>query len=124
LRKEQVVGVGTVDTADLVDVAEALGDQECRSGARALQQRVDGNGGSMKEQVRVAEVDTGTVQGVLNPVDELVVSGERLAEAQLACCLVEGSKVGEGPADVHGDAQTWGFGGSGFEGHGRYLSLQ
>ena len=124
LAEEQVVGVGAVDAADLVDVAEALGHQERRPGTRALEQRVDGDGGTVEEQVRIAKGDTGTVQGVLDPVDELVVGGEGLAEAQLAGCLVEGGEVGEGPADVDGDAQPWEFGRSGFEGHGRYLSLQ
>jgi hypothetical protein len=105
LVEEQVVGVGPVHAADLVDVAEALGDQQRGIGARALQQRVDRDGRAVQEQVAVAQVDVGAVQGGLDAVDQRAVGGQRLAEQQLARGLVERGHVGEGAADVDGDAQ-------------------
>jgi hypothetical protein len=84
LVEEQVVGVGPVHAADLVDVAEALGDQQRGVGARALQQRVDRDGRAVQEQVAVAQVDVGAVQGGLDAVDQRAVGGQRLAEQQLA----------------------------------------
>ena len=122
LAEEQVVGVGAVDAADLVDVAETLRDQQRGPGAGPLQQRVDGDGGAVEEQVRVPKGDARPVDGVLDPFDQRAVGGERLAEAQLARRFVEGGEVGEGAADVDGDAHVGG--GRGVECHGRYLSLQ
>jgi hypothetical protein len=50
LAEEQIVGVRPVDAADLVDVAEALGDEERGLGARALQDGIDGDGGAVEKQ--------------------------------------------------------------------------
>ena len=46
----QIVGVGPVDAADLVDVAEALGGDQRGLGAGALQDGVDGDGRAVQEQ--------------------------------------------------------------------------
>ena len=54
LAEEQVVGVGPVDAPDLVDVAEALGDQQRRLRAVALEQRVDRDRRAVQEQIAVA----------------------------------------------------------------------
>ena len=48
----QIVGVGPVDAADLVDVAEALGGHQRGLGAGALQDGVDGDGRAVQEQAR------------------------------------------------------------------------
>ena len=52
LLEEEIVGVGPVDAADLVDVAEALGDEQRGLGAGALQDGVDGDGRAVQEQAR------------------------------------------------------------------------
>src|SRR5689334_24024587 len=59
LAEEQVVGVGPVDAADLVDVAKALGDEERGPGAGALQDRVDRHRRAVQEQPCRAEVAAG-----------------------------------------------------------------
>ncbi len=105
LREEQVVGVGPVDAADLVDVAKAFGDQQRGVGAGALQQRVDGDGRAVQEQVGVLHIQPGAVQRVLDAVDEVCMRGQGLAEMQRAGALVERRQIGEGAADVDGDAQ-------------------
>jgi hypothetical protein len=52
LAEKQVVGVRPIDTTDLVDVAEAFGDEERGLGALALQNGVDGDGGTVQKQPR------------------------------------------------------------------------
>src|SRR5215813_13656149 len=44
LLEEQVVGIGTIDAANLVDVAEAFGDDERGARAGAFEDGVDGDG--------------------------------------------------------------------------------
>jgi hypothetical protein len=105
LVEEQVVRVRPVDAADLVDVAEALGDEERRPGPVALEQRVDRDRRAVQEQVAVAPVDLRAVDRVLDAVDELAVGRERLAEQEAAARLVERGHVGERAADVDGDAK-------------------
>ncbi len=70
LPKEQVIGVGPVDAADLVDVAEALGDQQCGPGAGALQDGVDRHRRAMQEQPGRAELATGLFDALVDAVDE------------------------------------------------------
>ncbi len=56
LLEEQIVGVGPVDAADLVDVAEALASSAARSrGAGALQDGVDRDRRAVQEQLRRGE---------------------------------------------------------------------
>ncbi len=50
LAEEEIVGVRPVDAADLIDVAEALGNEERGLGARALQDCIDGDGGAVEKQ--------------------------------------------------------------------------
>ena len=105
LVEKEVVGIGAVDAADFVDVAETFGDQQRGVGAVALQQRVDRDGGTVQEQVAVLQVDLCAVQRGLDAVDQLAVGGQGLAEQQLAGGFVKSRHVGEGAADVDGDAQ-------------------
>ena len=55
LLEEQIVGVRPVDAADLVDVAEAFGDEQRGLGAGALQDGVDGDGRAVQEQRRPSD---------------------------------------------------------------------
>ena len=106
LAEEEIVGVGTIDAADLVDVAEAFRDQQGRLRAVALQQCVDGDRRTMKEEIGILRLDLGNLHGVLDATDELSVGRERLAEVKFACVFVEGCEVGEGAADVDGNAKA------------------
>ena len=105
LVEEQVVGIGAIDAADLVDVAKAFGNQERGPGASALQQRVDGNRRAMQEELAFAQIDVRAVERALDPVDQFAMRRQRLAEQQLAAGLVERGHVGERAANVDGDAQ-------------------
>ena len=113
LGEEQVVGVGPIDTTDLVDVAKPLGDQQGRAGPVAFEQRVDGDGGAMQEQVAVGQVDARTVERVLNALVQVAMGGQGLAKGDLARGLVKAGHVGEGAADVDGHAQRGRSGGHG-----------
>ncbi len=50
LLEEEIVGIGPVDAADLVDVAKALGDEQRGLGAGALEDGIDGDGRAVQEQ--------------------------------------------------------------------------
>ncbi len=71
LSEKQVVRVGPVDAADLVDVAKALGDQQRGARAGALQHRVDGDRRAMQEQPRLVVAGTGTVYAVRDAIDQI-----------------------------------------------------
>jgi hypothetical protein len=106
LGEEQVVGVGTVDASDFIDIAETLRDQQRRLGAGALEQGVDGDGRTVQEQTAVLDVRAGAVERVLDAVDQLAVRGQGLAEGQFAGAFVQDRQVGEGAADVDREAQV------------------
>ena len=106
LAEIQVVGVRPVDAPDLVDVAKALGDEQRGLRAGALDHGVDGDGRSVQEQRGVAKARTGLGYALRDALDEAPGSRQRLAEQQPAAALVERSDVGEGAADVGGEACT------------------
>ncbi len=100
LLEEQVVGIGPVDPADLVDVAEPLGGDQRRLRAGALKDRVDRNRRAVQEQARRAERGAGLCDPGLDAVDQAVRRRQRLAQQQRAGGLVERRDVGERPADI------------------------
>ena len=104
LLEEQVVGVRPVDAADLVDVAEAVGDQQRGLGAGALQDRVDRDRRAVQEQSRRAIVAAGLLDAAVDAVDQPLRRRQRLAEGQRAGLVVEHRDVGEGAADIGGEA--------------------
>ena len=104
LLEEQVVGVRPVDAADLVDVAEAFGDQQRGLRAGALQDRVDRHRRAVQEQPGRAIVAAGLLDPAIDAVDQPLRRRQRLAEAQRAGLVVEHRDVGEGAADVGGEA--------------------
>src|SRR5256885_1445330 len=59
----------------------------------------------MQEQMAVAPVDARAVYRGLDAVDQLAMRGQGLAEQQPAAGLVERRHVGEGAADIDGNAQ-------------------
>jgi len=66
----------------------------------ALQNGVDRNGGTVKEQTRTGELRAGLRHPILHAGDEPRRGCERLSEAELPGRLVEGGDIGEGPAHV------------------------
>ncbi len=50
LLEEQIIRIRPVDPADLVDVPEAVGDEQRGPGAFALEDGVDGDGLAVQEQ--------------------------------------------------------------------------
>ena len=107
LGEKQVVGVGPIDPADLVDVAKTFGDQERRLGTGSLEQRVDDNGRAVQEQVALGQVNPGAIEGVLDALVQMPVGRQGLAKGDLAPGLVKAGHVGEGAANIDGDAQAW-----------------
>jgi hypothetical protein len=106
LAKEQVVGIRPVDAPDLVDVAEAFGDDQRGPGAGALQDGVDGDGRAVEEQAGGGIVGAGLLDAGGDPLDQMVRRRQRLAEAELAGALVERRHIREGAADIGGQPQT------------------
>ena len=108
LLEEQIVGIRPVDAADLVDVAEALGDQQRGPGALALEDGVDGDGGAVEKQSRGPVVAPGLVDPGIDAFDQ--PSGvDSLAERQIAGPLIEGGDIREGAADIGGEAKAVGL---------------
>ena len=114
LLEEQVVGVGTVDAADLVDVAKALGDQEPGLRPRALEDGVDGDGGAVQKQPGGAIIAAGLGDAGIDAFDQPLRRQQRLAESKPAGALVEHGDIGEGAADIGGQADPGGAGSGGF----------
>ena len=104
LVEEQVVGLRPVDAADLVDVAEALRGEQRAFRAAALQDGVDRDRGAVQEHPRRREARAGLADAALDAGDEPLRRGQRLAEPERAGGLVERRHVGEGAADVGGQA--------------------
>ena len=102
LAEKKVVRVGTVDAADLVDVAEALGDEERRARPGALEHRVDGDGRAVQEERRIGVGATRLRHALRDALDEMRGRGERFAEQKPAALRIEGGHIGERAADVGG----------------------
>ena len=102
----EIVGVGPVDAADLVDVAEAVGGDQRGLGAGALQHGVDGDRRAVQEQVRRGVVAAGLLDAAADAVDQPLRRRQRLAEGQPPGLVVEHRDVGEGAADVGREAEV------------------
>src|SRR5262245_31494928 len=106
LSEEQVVGIGAVDAADLVDVAEAFGDEKRGLGARALQDGVDGDRGAVQEQAGGSVVASRLLHSGIDAVDQAFRRRQGLAEAQIAGAVIEDGDVGERAADIGGETKV------------------
>ena len=104
--EEQIVGVRPVDAADLVDVAEAFGDEQRGAGAGALQDGVDGDGRAVQEQRRGAIIAAGFGDAGGYALDQMRRRRQRLAERERAGFVVEYRDVGEGAADIRREPQS------------------
>ena len=110
----EIVGVGPVDAADLIDVAEALGRHQRGLGAGALQHGVDGDGRAVQEQAGRAAYSLPAFSTPLaDAVDQTIRRRQRLAEGQPAGLVVEYRDVGEGAADVGREADVGAVAGAG-----------
>jgi hypothetical protein len=96
----EIVGVGPVDAADLVDVAEAVGGDQRGPGAGSLQHGVDGDRRAVQEQARRGVVAAGLLDAVADAVDQPPRRRQRLAEGEPPGLVVKHRDVGEGAADV------------------------
>ena len=105
LAEEQIVGVGPVDASDLVDVAKALGDEQRRARAGALEHRVDGDGRAVEKQRGGAVIAAGLGDACGNALDQMRRGRQRLAERELAGLFVKHRNVGERAADIGGKPQ-------------------
>src|SRR5689334_23846218 len=105
--EEQVVGVRAVDAADLVDIAETLGDEERGAGAFALEQRIDHHGRAVQEELGIAEARAGLFHALRDAVDHSLRRAECLAEQQLPGRGIEICHVGKRAADVGGEATSF-----------------
>ena len=106
LAEEQIIGVRPVDAADLVDVAEALRDDERGLRAGALQDGVDGDGRAVEKKPGLGIARAGLLDAGCDALDEMVGRRERLAEGEGSGARVEGGDVGESAADVGGETQA------------------
>ena len=103
--EKQVVSVRAIDAANFINVAKTFGDQQGRARTTAFEQRVDGNRRAVQKKIAVLDAGTRAIECVLNAFDKFSVRGKRLAKKQLTAAFVKGDHVGEGAADVHGDAE-------------------
>src|SRR5262245_17992024 len=106
LPKEQIVRVGPVDAADLVDVAEAFGGEERGFGAGALQDGVDRDGRAVQEQPCRAEVAAGLLDALADAVDQALRRRQDLAGGERAGALIEHRDVGEGAVNIGSKADV------------------
>ena len=70
LAEEEIVGIRPVDAADLVDIAEALGDEERGLGALALQDGIDGDGGAVEKQSSGLVIAARLLNPGVDPLDQ------------------------------------------------------
>ena len=108
LLKEEVIGIGPVDPADLIDVAKSLGDEERCPRPLALQDRIDGNRGAVHEKPGGGVVTAGLAHALGNAVREMIRGREHLAEAQRAAAVIKHGHIGERATDIRRQTQTGG----------------
>jgi hypothetical protein len=103
-RAVEVERVGQAQALKLQHVAKAVRDEEAEPGARALDQRVHGDGGAVDDRADLAEVDAVLVrqafQAQAHRLGKLGGGRWHLEPDQFAGRRVEEGEVGEGPADV------------------------
>src|SRR4029077_6644514 len=91
---------------DLINVAEAGGDDERGARTRALQHGVDRNRRSMQEQRGVAENGIGPSNAVLDAIDKALRCRQCLAEPQRSRALIKYGHIRKGATDISGNART------------------
>ena len=105
LAEEEIVGVRTIDAANLVNVTKPLCDEQNGLGPVPLQQRVDRDGRAVKEQICVLRFDFRDRHRVFDAADELSVRRQRLAEVQFPGVFVEGCEIRKSATDVDGNSE-------------------
>jgi hypothetical protein len=106
LLEEQIIGVGPIDAADLVDVAKAARRDQRGLGAGALQHGVDGDRGAVQEQAGIGKSGARLGDAIGDALDHRRRRRQALAEKKPLIGWIERRNVGEGAADIGGKAQT------------------
>ena len=78
--KVEIVGIGTVDAADLVDVPETFRDQQSGFCPRPLEQRVDGDRRAVQEQLDLVESRICVMHGGFDAAHQFTVRRQRISE--------------------------------------------
>ncbi len=90
---------------DLDDIPEPLGGHHRRPRETTRDQRVGRHGGAVGEERHIVEVDPDLLEGAERAFDGILRGARHLADPDLPGALVEHTEVGEGSADVDGDAE-------------------
>ena len=104
----QIERIGTVDPPDFIDVTKPLGGDECHARARALEHGVDGDGGAVQKKIGFRQMRTGLGDPGIDAIHEARRRGQGLAKQQLTRAFVKRSHIGEGAANVGGNAKACG----------------
>jgi len=109
---EQVVHVVAALVPDLERVAKALGGEQSRPRALALDQRVRGQRGAVNDRADAAGIHARVVQqrldALLDAMGGILGGRQHLADADGAGDLVDDDEIGERAADVHAAARRHG----------------
>ena len=101
--EQKIVSLGPVAAPDNVDVAGAIGDDQCGFGAGALDQRVDGGSGAVDQLVDFARGEAALVQAVDDALHQVVRRGQALGVEKTTGLAVEPDEVGKGATNVDCD---------------------
>src|SRR5215471_6009181 len=105
LREKEVVGIRPVDAADLVDVAEARGDEKRGLSPRAFENRVDCDRRAVEENRRLGEVCAGLRDAGFYALNQSRRRRQRFPQHQPPAARIEGGDVREGAADIRGKSE-------------------
>ena len=98
------VHIGLIHAADRVDVAKAPRGHQPGRGALFLENDVETDGGAVNEEGDLGKLDAGARQARQDAVREGLGARGRLGHPQRPRLMVEQHEIGEGAADVHGQA--------------------
>jgi hypothetical protein len=100
--EEQIIGIGPVAAADVIDIARALCDDQRDLRALALDQGVDGDGRAVDQRADRIRLKLDLVQAIDDPFDRLPRCGQALGLEETARRLIESNEIGECPSNIHG----------------------
>ena len=106
LAEVDVVQASPVAAGDVVDVAGASGRQQQHALAAALEKRIEALGGAVHGEAAVLGLGLDRGQRAEHALGQVGRRGRGLPGGVAAAVLVVGDEIGEGPADVHGHAES------------------
>ena len=98
--EQQIVGFRPVAAADGVDVAGALGDDQRRLGALALDQRVDRDGRAVDQFVDGAGFESALADAIDDALDQMRRRRQALGLDEALGAVVEPDQIGECAANI------------------------